>query len=133
MSKVINLEQFKNVKELQEYCNKQYETLSKLNTENEQLRAKVEHLEKILSGTNTPIASNELELCKLEISRLYDAALAGPLTDQETRKFDILVKNLLAIQGKEPEKKVSKKKEPQKTREELIALALEAMPETDEQ
>jgi hypothetical protein len=134
MSNVIDFSKFKTVKELQEYANKQYDTIAKLQVEAELNKSKIEHLENLLNnaGNVQPIASNELELCKLEINRLYQHALREPLDDKQIRAFDVYVKNLLAIQNKAiPEK--PKKKEPQLTPEELIAIALEQMPETDGQ
>lgn len=134
MSNVIDFSKFKTIKELQEYANKQYDTILKMQVEAELFKSKIEHLEKLLesAGKSQPIASNELELCKLEINRLYQHAIREPLDEKQTRAFDIYVKNLLAIQNKTAPEKPSKK-EPQLTPEELIAIALEQLPETDGQ
>lgn len=134
MSNVIDFSRFKTVKELQEYASKQYETILKMQVDAELAKSKIEHLEKLLNnaGNAQPIASNELELCKLEINRLYQHALRESLDDKQIRAFDVYVRNLLAIQNKTVPEKI-KKKESQLTPEELIAIALEQVPETDEQ
>lgn len=131
---LIDFGRFKTIKELQEYCNDQYAMILSLQVQNEDFKNKIDHLEQLLKSDGIILAtkSNEEELCKLEIGRLYSLAKLAPLDDKETKRFEILVKTLLAIQGKVAEVK-PKKKEENKSIEELIALAVQAMPEANEQ
>jgi hypothetical protein len=126
------MSRFKTIKELQDYCNQQYSVILKMQAEAETYQTKIQHLEELLrtGGDNVTLGSNELEVCKIEISRLYSTAMQGPLEDKDVRKFDTLVKCLLAIQGKTPEKK-PKQKEEVMSPEDLIALALQSMPESE--
>lgn len=129
---LIDFNRFKSIKELQDYCTQQYSVVLKMQDEAEVFQSKIQHLEELLrnTGSTITVGSNELEICKIEISRMYNQVMAGPLEDKDVRKFDTLVKCLLAIQGKTPEKK-PKQKEEQLSTEDLINLALQAMPEAD--
>jgi hypothetical protein len=60
-------------------------------------------------------------LCEIEIERLREVVMAGPLTFEETKKLDILVKNLIIL--KEEEKKVKKNDIKSMPTEELLRLA----------
>lgn len=88
-------------KELREYASKLTATNLKLQEDLEITKSKLQHLEDISKFTESPIAvgSNEEELCKLEISRLFQAAKRAPLEFNEVKAFEIYVKSLMLIRG----------------------------------
>lgn len=134
MDNKLDFSKFKDTKSLQAYANDQFQTILKMQAQSEMYQSKIEHLEELLrtGGSTLVVGSNELEICRIEINRLYQHSLREPLDDKQLRAFDVLVKCLLAIQGKSIEVK-PKKKEPTLTTEELIEAALLQMPEADGQ
>lgn len=134
MSNKLDFGRFKTIKELQNYADSQFQTILKMQAQAEAYQTKIEHLEELLrtSGSAEIVGSSELEIAKIELSRLHAHSLREPLDDKQIRSYDIYVKCLLAIQGKTPEKK-SKSKEPEHTLEELIAMSQQAMPSNEPQ
>jgi hypothetical protein len=130
----IDFSQFKTLKDLQHYADDLFTLVASEQAENIRLKDRVKHLESLMMHSkdeSIPVASNELELCKLEIARLYTEAKIQPLDDKQIRAFDIYVKCMLNIQGKELPKAKPKKQEVL-SQEELINLALQAI-ETDKE
>lgn len=134
MDNKLDFSKFKDTKSLQTYANDQFQTILKMQAQSEMYQSKIEHLEELLrtGGSTLVVGSNELEICRIEIARLYAKVLREPLEDKEVRIFETYCKTLLAIQGKTVEAK-PKKKDPVMTPEELISIALQQMPEADEQ
>jgi hypothetical protein len=123
-------------KELREYASKLTSTNLKLQEDLEVTKSKLKHLEDIAKFTESPIAvgTNEEELCKLEISRLYQAAKRAPLEFNEVKAFEIYVKSLMLIRGKSVvEDKKSSKKESKLTNDQLLQLALQVVDDNAEQ
>lgn len=94
---------FKNIVELQKYCNEQYELVNTLIQENEDLKLKLKHLEALL-GDAVPIIdviplSNEEIICIKQLEKLKMKAQNSELTLEEVKKFDLLNKNLKLIRG----------------------------------
>ena len=130
----IDFSNFKNLKELQNYTEDLFTLVASTQAETTKLSDRIRHLEALMMHSkdeSIPVASNELELCKLEIERLYKEAKIQPLDDKQIRAFDIYVKCMLNIQGKELPKAKPKKQE-QLSQEDLINLALQAI-ETDKE
>ena len=130
----VDFSNFKNLKELQNYTEDLFTLVASTQAENTKLKDRIKHLESLMMHSkdeSIPVASNELELCKLEIERLYKEAKIQPLDDKQIRAFDTYVKCMLAIQGKEAPKAKPKKQETL-SQEELINLALQAV-ETDKE
>jgi hypothetical protein len=129
------LDKYSNLKDLQKFTKSLLDTTIALQMELQQTKDKLSHLENITKEIKSPISigSNEEELCKLEISRLYQAAKAGPLEFNEVKAFEIYVKSLLAIKGKTEEPSKNKKKEPMLDETQLMQLALQAVDESSEQ
>lgn len=130
------LDKYKTIKELQKFTESLLTTTIALKMELQQTKDKLEHLEMITKEIKSPISigSNEEELCKLEISRLYQAAKASPLEFNEVKAFEIYVKALLAIKGKtEGEDAKKKPKELQLSETQLMQLALQVADESSEQ
>lgn len=107
---------------------------SRLEQENITLKNKLRHLEQITS-INVPsslkVASNEEELCRIEIARLYTAAKASPLDFNETKAFEIYVKTLLAIRGKVAEPTKAKESQEKLSHEQLLSLASQVTNDSD--
>lgn len=106
--------------------------IEKLTQEKIDLEAKISKLESKIAMQNHKLAvgSNEEELCRLEINRLYELAKNGPLEWDEIKAFDVYVKALLAIRGKPAIKK--KELNPvQLSQEELLKLAMDSSDSDD--
>lgn len=136
MSNILDLTQFKTLRELQEYANRQYMTIGVMKQKNEELQDKVKHLETLLSSKATvlTVGSEQETICNIEINRLYQKTLRQPLEFQEVKVLETYTRILLAINGKEVETK--KEKETNKalkamSPQELIKIALQKTPEDD--
>jgi len=121
--------------ELKKYSEKLTSLNTKLQKELQQTKDKLQHLEELTKLTNNPIAigSNEEELCKLEINRLYQAAKNGPLEFNEVKCFEIYVKSLMLIRGKSVTEDKKSKKESKLDHDQLLQLALQVVDDTNEQ
>lgn len=133
--KYIELKKYDNLEDLQKFTEKLIDTTTALKLELEQTKSKLQHLEEITKYANNPIAvgSNEEELCKLEISRLFQAAKNGPLEFNEVKAFEIYVKSLMLIRGKSAVDEKKSKKEPALNHDQLLQLALQVVDDTNEQ
>lgn len=123
-------------KELLEYVEKLTQSNIKLQKELDQTKNKLKHLEQITAFPSEQIAvgSNEEELCKIEINRLYQAAKQAPLEFNQVKAFEIYVKSLMLIKGKyleDPKNKKSPKVD--LNNEELLKLALQVVDDPDKQ
>ena len=78
---ILDLTQFKTLKELQDYANAQYLTIAAMKAKFDDQKAKIVHLEALLSSKATVlnVGSEQTEICKIEINRLYHTTLRGPL------------------------------------------------------
>ena len=121
--------------ELKKYSEKLTSLNSKLQKDLEQATDKLKHLEEIAKFSNNPIAvgSNEEELCKLEINRLYQSAKTGPLEFNEVKAFEIYVKSLMLIKGKSITEEKKTKKETSLSHDQLLQLALQVVDDSSEQ
>ena len=125
-----------NLKELQIFTEKLIASTAELKIELQQTKDKLAHLENITKHVTSPISvgSNEEELCKLEISRLFQAAKNAPLEFNEVKSFEIYVKSLMLIRGKTvAEVKKGGKKDAALTNDQLLQLALQVVDESNEQ
>jgi hypothetical protein len=127
----------KDHEELKKYAEKLTQLNTKLQKELQDCKDKLKHLEDIAKfNSNTiSIGSNEEELCKLEIHRLYQASKLGPLEFNEVKAFEIYVKSLMLIRGKSvaEEKKKSKTEQASITNEQLLQLAMQVADDSNEQ
>jgi hypothetical protein len=99
----------------------------KLQKELENTKDKLRHLEEVTKHTSNvvSIGSNEEELCKLEINRLYQLAKNGPLEFNQVKAFEIYVKSLMLIKGKSPVEEKKSGKKNTLSEEQLLQLALQ--------
>jgi len=138
MSDIIDFNQFKTDKEWREFANRQTATILALQNQIKFLEEKLAHSESLLQNvshkSSLAVNSNEEELCKIEIKRLYDKAKMQPLEWNEVRSFEVYVKSLLAIRNKTPED-INKKsdKAPKLNQAQLLEIALKATDESNEQ
>jgi hypothetical protein len=137
MSVVLDFTQFKTLAELQTYANKQFTTIAVMKQKVDEQAAKILHLESLLSSKATVlnVGSEEVEICKIEINRLYHKTLRGPLEFQEVKVLETLAKLLLSLEGKEVDSK--KEKDTAKalkalSPKELIDIAMQKIPEDSE-
>jgi hypothetical protein len=132
--KYSELKKYDSLEELQKFTEKLIDTTSALKMELEQTKDKLRHLEDITKfSNNISVGSNEEELCKLEINRLYQAAKSGPLEFNEVKAFEIYVKSLMLIRGKTAVEDKKAKKEPALNHDQLLQLALQVVDDTNEQ
>jgi len=132
--KYSELKKYDSLEELRKFTEKLIDTTSALKMELEQTKDKLRHLEEITKfSSNIAVGSNEEELCKLEINRLYQAAKSGPLEFTEVKAFEIYVKSLMLIRGKTAVEDKKAKKEPALNHDQLLQLALQVVDDTNEQ
>ena len=127
------LDKYKSLNDLRAFTETLIRTTTALQLELQQTKDKLAHLEQITKFTDSPISigSNEEELCKLEISRLYQAAKNGPLEFNEVKAFEIYVKSLMLIRGKSVSEEKKSKKEPTLSNDQLIQLALQVVDDSN--
>lgn len=137
MSNLLDLSKFKDIAEMREYCEQLTKTNMVLQEQIKISESKRKHLEELLQNKPSVlgVASNEEEICKIELSRLFAKCQQAPLEYQEAKLVELYTKTLLAIRGKE----LTEKKGPaqstvakQYTPQELIEIALKATPEEQE-
>jgi len=134
---VIDLSKFKDIMEMKQYCEQLTQTNLVLQEQLKISESKRKHLEEMLQNKPSvlEVSSNEEEICKIELGRLFFKCKQAPLEYQEAKLVELYTKTLLAIRGKE----LIEKKGPaqstvakQYTPQELIEIALKATPEESE-
>lgn len=98
--------------ELQQYADVQYKLLQKAHDKIALLEAEIVHLKSIVTSSqpllSAPseliIKSTEQAICEMQIERLKEASMNRNLTLEETKRLDLLVKNL--ILAKEANKEI---------------------------
>ncbi len=98
---------FKDIAELQAYCDSQYKTIVDLSKKINRLEEEKRHLEADLSKSGTkpssvgliiePSLSNEELICLTQLQLLREISDRAALTLEESRKFDIFTKALKEI------------------------------------
>lgn len=136
MSDIIDFNQFKNEKEWKEFANRQTTTILALQSHIQNLEEKLAAAEAMLKTQESAlnVKSDEEEICRIEIRRLYSKAKATPLEWVEVRAFEVYVKSLLAIRNKTQDD-LNKKPDKQSkiSQAQLLELALKATDESNEQ
>lgn len=93
---------FKTHSEIQEYCNKQFDALTVAAKKIKELEEQVSHLKNLLITTTNITQSNdptkiiitpEERICDAQILLLESIAMHQPLTLEEVKILDLLVKN----------------------------------------
>lgn len=95
---------FKSQIELKDYCDSQFKLIGDLNRKVARLEEENSHLKSLLVQ-NVPIiakdslVSDEQAICELQLDRLKRVALERELSLEETKKMDLLIKNLYLAKG----------------------------------
>lgn len=133
--KYTDLDKIKSYEELKMFAEKLVETSLSLQAELQKTKDKLHHLEEITksSASVISIASNEEELCKLEINRLYQAAKVSPLEFTQVKSFEIYVKSLMLIRGKTAVEEKKSAKKNNLSEDQLLQLAMQVVDESNEQ
>lgn len=99
---------FKDMTELQAYCDSQYKTIIELSKKINKLEQQNKDLEKLVeskglisevSSTLSVDASDEEVICTAQLKLLRDISNKGAFTLEESRKFEIFTKILQTIQA----------------------------------
>lgn len=129
---------FSDFVELQTFADQQYKALLKAKSKIELQQQEIEHLKLILlsaqlapSEPELIIKSNEQTICEIEIERLRSTTLERSLTLEETKKLDLLVKNLMLCKGTYKDISVDFKKLPKDISQDTL-LAIASLPDTKE-
>jgi len=130
-----DLNKYKNYEDLKNFTERLMDTTVSLQNELNKTKDKLYHLEEVTKHTSSLISvgSNEEELCKLEINRLYQAAKNGPLEFNEVKAFEIYVKSLMLIRGKTTTEEKKSGKKNSLSEDQLLQLALQVVDDTNEQ
>jgi hypothetical protein len=100
--------QFQSNGELQIYCDAQYITLQKAQERIKALETENKHLQTLIAATQPLVGplkselivkSTEQTICEMEIEKLKTVSMNRSLTLEETKRLDLLVKNLLLAKG----------------------------------
>lgn len=100
---LIDMSQYKTLAELKEFAEKLYKTNMMLQNDIKHKDDKIAHLESLLNtlpANDLMVEDKEVEICKIEINRLYQKSLRIPLEDKEIRNLEIFVKTLAVAKGK---------------------------------
>lgn len=134
-SKILNfddIKSLKNLKDLRDYALAQYLALEGASNKIKKLEDEVIHLKSLLVSA-TPlvndqkieriVVSKEQALIEAQIEILHNRALQKELSLDETKKLDLLVKNLRLIKIEQPAIPVKSVKLPEINEANLIRLA----------
>lgn len=111
MSKIITIPElakdFKELTELKMYCEAQYKTIEFLQQKLTKLEMENKHLKELVAGA-VPIVpeakpiqvSTEQAIAEMQLKRLETLSMERELTLEETKKYDLLVKNLMVSKPK---------------------------------
>jgi hypothetical protein len=131
---------FKNIEELQLYCDSQYRSLQRANEVIKKLEAEIVHLKNIIV-TTVPIiepkqeqfiVSTEQSICEMEIERLRKTSMDRGLTLEETKRLDLLVKNLHIAKKGTKDIAPDYKKLPETSEAELLQIAATPEPSIED-
>lgn len=126
--------EFKSIKELQEYCDAQYNSIQKILQEKEKMQEEIDHLKNLLTTvltsdnpnkTITIIKTPAEVICEQQIEKIQETALKRDLTLEEVKKLDLLIKNNRLLKGDSTDILGQSRKLPDKTvpNDKLIELA----------
>jgi hypothetical protein len=105
MSNVIDINELKDMSEWRLYAEGLFHALQKSEALNQDLTNKVNHLEELLTSSTHKLAPIPIEqlICELQIKKLYDKGMQSELSLEETKRLDLLVKNLYLTKGQATE------------------------------
>jgi len=113
MSDVVDIaafsKKFKDLAEIQEYAVRQYQALANADKKINELNYEIAHLQKLLADVVTPgspstlLPEDERIIADLQLNRLKQTAMTRDLTLEETKRYDLLVKNKFLSKGQATE------------------------------
>ncbi len=125
---------FSNIAELQQYCNSQYNTIQNLQIQIKDLQEQIEQYKTLTNLEPVKIiVSKEQALLEAQIDILQQRGLQKELTLEDTKKLDLLVKNLKIVKDSEPKTLEGKSTKIKVSSERLLDVASQKIPETNEQ
>jgi hypothetical protein len=96
---------FKNRAELQQYAEKLFHGLKAAVEKLQAQEQEIEHLKTLLANSvpkNLFVVPDEQAIAEVQLKRLKEIALDRELTLDETKRYDLLNKNLILAKGKKP-------------------------------
>jgi len=123
---------FENFEELKKYSDKQYSALVKAHDTITRLQEEIKHLQGLIAATQPLIGENETTvvvksseqtICEMEIEKLKATSMNRSLTLEETKRLDLLVKNLLLCKGQYKDIEPPYKKQQPLSAEKLLEIA----------
>jgi predicted ribosome quality control (RQC) complex YloA/Tae2 family protein len=103
--------EFEDLVMLQQYCNSQYDIIKTLTEDNVKMKGEIEHLKSLLASASplmTPTqaqatpklaVSKEQAILEMQIEKMTMDAMSRQLTLEETKRLDLLIKNLHLVKG----------------------------------
>lgn len=108
MNKIISIStlagQFDSEDDLREYCNKQFQIIKTLTDENKNLKEEIEHLKVLMNSMVEPakiIITKEQALLEEQIDIIQRRSIGQELSLEDTKKLDLLIKNLKLVKEQE--------------------------------
>lgn len=135
-------ENFASEKDLQSYCDQQYILIQELRNENKKLTEEVEHLKFIIASNTEILPSNETvqivvskeqALLEEQITIIQQRSFGKELTLEDTKKLDLLIKNLKIVKEDSPKTFDIKSKKFKATTDKLLEVASQSVPENNGQ
>lgn len=120
---------FKNRTELQAYATQLFHALKVSVEKLQRLEEENQHLKQMLSASVPQLNSvkliipDEQAIAEIQLQRLKEAAMSRDLTLDETKRFDLLTKNLYITKGKPKDDNKPKDIEAEVSDAELIQIA----------
>lgn len=109
---IIDMSKYKTLEDLKAFAESLFKTNLMLQNDIKLKQEKIDHLESLLNtlpSNNLLTEDKEIEICKIEINRLYQKSLRIPLDDKEVRNLEILVRTLATARGKNVSEEKDKK------------------------
>lgn len=125
MSDVVDINQVKEEKDWKSYCEHLFKSLQNSNAQLQAAQSEIVHLKQLLESLTPKFVapSNETIICEIQIKRLHDESLTRPLTLEETKRLDLLIKNLYLARGQATEIVTNQNANPDKaTDDELLKI-----------
>ena len=99
----LDMSQFKELKDLQLFAQELFTKSIMLQSLIKEQESKISHLESLLQtlpASGLLVDDKEIEICRIEINRLYQKSIRFPLEDKEIRNLEVLVKTMAVAKGK---------------------------------
>lgn len=128
MDNIIDINKMKETDDWKSYCQHLFVSLQNSNAKLQAAEGEIVHLKQLLDGLTPKLTmpSNEQLICELQIKRLYDESMSRPLTLEEAKRLDLLVKNLYLAKGQATEIVKNDGASPEKASDEELLRVVKA-------